>query len=626
MKSVVKVLMFLFLFVFLKAEDSVMVVVNANSPGSVEIGKYYAKKRKINDTYIKKIMFTGTEKIAYKEYIETVIPRIKDGLSSSTKSIVMCYETPFILTASDESDHTGGSFALDNFIRFLFDRADQKTLLSYFYDSRGNIAFEGVPAINGSMKAYNVTRLDGPSVKDVKGMIDRTIYAEQNVGPAFGMVYLDKKGVTDKLDNDYIVDSDIEETGKYLKTQAYEVITENTAEDFGKDKCPKALWYYGKVYQNRYLDAFEWLPGSIALHADFKVYDIRSDKCWISYAIKKGLTACVCSLDELKNPRFIDGTMFFKSFLGGTPLGESVYKAMPAIRYNLIIIGDPLYKITRAYKGKKPVLKILKAEFFPDVKSPDASGSIMAETEEFGYATILYGRDGKLDQTYEEKIMAQKHNLIVDYVAGKKYSYKIVFTDGFNNTGMKTGDFSSPANVLAPVQNVAATVKGGEVNLSWEKKGDIKGYKLYKKLEGDDYGEYVGELPAEAVSYSDKKVENGSRYTYYVRAFDEKGGLSNKGEVSAVPTPLIAVEGLKAEKKSTSVFLSWKKLADKAVNGYLVLRSSSPGGKFTELRKTINPDYSDYNIKKGETFYYKIRTMGVGDDPGSETEAIRVVF
>ena len=65
------------------------------------------------------------------------------------------------------------------------------------------------------------------------------------------------------------------------------------------------------------------------------------------------------------------------------------------------------------------------------------------------------------------------------------------------------------------------------------------------------------------------------------------------------------------EKSRKYVKLKWNKCA--GVTGYEIYRATSKTGKYTKVGTVIKTSYKNTRLKKGKTYYYKVRVYKVVD-------------
>jgi hypothetical protein len=217
--------------------------------------------------------------------------------------------------------------------------------------------------------------------------------------------------------------------------------------------------------------------------------------------------------------------------------------------------------------------------------------------------------------------------------------YKVKARDAAGNasdpSAAAQADVLDQANPSAPT-NLAATVTGDSVGLTWTASTDNVGVIGYAVYRGDTAGFTVdaGSKIADVTdpSYSDSARPVGTWY-YKVRAADAAGNLSNPSdEVSGTVTPPDTVPpssptDLATSVTGDSVALSWTASTDDvAVTGYSVYRGTTAG--FTadagsKIADVTTPAYTDAPRPVG-TWFYKVKARdaaGNASDPSDAAQA-----
>lgn len=206
---------------------------------------------------------------------------------------------------------------------------------------------------------------------------------------------------------------------------------------------------------------------------------------------------------------------------------------------------------------------------------------------------------------------------ISDLSSSKVYTLKVCAyaNDDFNKTKFY-GKYSSINAFPNTISNVKTSLAGkNAVKVTWKAKNNVTGYKIYRSTSKNSGYKLIKKITSKTTkTYTDKGLENGKTYYYKVvpyLTFNGKecdGGNSN---VSSIKTFInTKISGLAVDSKAgaSSVYISWKKSSNN-LDGYVIYRSTSKNGKYKKL-KTINSvkttSYKDNNVKKGQTYYYKI--------------------
>ena len=170
----------------------------------------------------------------------------------------------------------------------------------------------------------------------------------------------------------------------------------------------------------------------------------------------------------------------------------------------------------------------------------------------------------------------------------------------------------TPVNTTLVAPKVKAASAGATaIKVSWGKVKDSSGYIIYRGTKKNGAYKKVKTVNANSTSYTDKSLKNGRTYYYKVRAYKKANGMTTYSSYSNVvkrkaaltkPTQMKVVKG-----KGLSNKISWKKVA--GAKKYEIYRATSKNGKYVKIAvvaaKKLN--YTDKKIKKGTTYYYKVR-------------------
>lgn len=198
-----------------------------------------------------------------------------------------------------------------------------------------------------SSKMLMVSRLDGPSFEIAKGLIDKAISAEKK--GLVGNVYIDM-GYSEVKKNVAIIeryDHSLGQTASMFKAEGKRVVEETTAELFEPNECPLTAVYCGWHSLNKYIDAFDFVDGAIGIHiASFEAINLRdaNSSQWCPAMLKDGVSVTIGPVAEPYLHTFPEPKVFFRYLLDGLCLAEAYYYTKPYNSWQLMLIGDPLYK------------------------------------------------------------------------------------------------------------------------------------------------------------------------------------------------------------------------------------------------------------------------------------------
>lgn len=218
--------------------------------------------------------------------------------------------------------------------------------------------------------------------------------------------------------------------------------------------------------------------------------------------------------------------------------------------------------------------------------------------------------------------------------AGQTYSYKVAAYAMVNGAKVY-GKESAVANVtpvpMTPALAVTAYTSS-KITLGWNQIPGASGYRIYRKVSGSDsFKTIVTVKGGSKVSYTDKSVKAGTKYTYKMRAYTNVNGTKVWGEYSAeqsvtpkMEAPAVTVSNVAQDR----VTLTWKKVS--GAEGYKILRATSINGKYKKI-KTINStntlSYTNTGLTTGNTYYYKVYAFCSANGKnvnGRKTEPIAV--
>lgn len=203
------------------------------------------------------------------------------------------------------------------------------------------------------------------------------------------------------------------------------------------------------------------------------------------------------------------------------------------------------------------------------------------------------------------------------------YSYTVTALDAAGNESAPGG----PANVKTtgdtspPSSPTGLKVSGqstGEVDLSWNASTDnvgVTGYSVYRN------NVKIGD--ATSTSFADKSVQQGTTYTYTVRAYDAAGNVSSaSGKVSVVPdwTAPSAPSGLRTTTvRSGRIDLAWNSATDNVqVTGYLVYRDG------VQIANVSGTSYRDRAAPSGRTVTYTVKAYDAAGNVSAASNSLTV--
>jgi uncharacterized protein (TIGR03790 family) len=200
----------------------------------------------------------------------------------------------------------------------------------------------------GLSNTLMVSRLDGPSFEIAKGLIDKAITAEK-IGLT-GIAYIDSRGIVDNK-NPYSLghsDQSLRDLAALIRFRTKMVVKEEQTEKlFEPGACPQTAIYCGWYSLKKYIDAFDFVDGAVGYHiSSLEAVDLRDPNSsqWCPAMLKDGITATLGAVDEPYLHSFPNPKEFFLELFNGRCLVEAYYDTNPFNSWQLVLIGDPMYR------------------------------------------------------------------------------------------------------------------------------------------------------------------------------------------------------------------------------------------------------------------------------------------
>ncbi len=194
-------------------------------------------------------------------------------------------------------------------------------------------------------KTLMVSRLDGPSAGIAMGLIDKALAAEHK--GLTGAACIDSRGFFHKdLYGRY--DQSLRDLALLTRLRTVLTVQEESTEAlFLPDSCPQTALYCGWYSLKKYVDAFTFVEGAIGFHiASFEAANLRDPNStqWCPALLKDGITATLGAVAEPYLYAFPEPKAFFHALFDGNCLVEAFYLTKPFNSWQMVLIGDPLYR------------------------------------------------------------------------------------------------------------------------------------------------------------------------------------------------------------------------------------------------------------------------------------------
>jgi uncharacterized protein (TIGR03790 family) len=134
------------------------------------------------------------------------------------------------------------------------------------------------------------------------------------------------------------------------------VIVDDRDDLFGPGEAVDAAFYCGWYSLGKYVDGFTWARGAVGYH-------VASSECttlkkpgstvWCKKMLEKGVAATVGPVAEPYLQAFPAPEVFFGCLLEGGSLIECYTISNPFWSWQMVLIGDPLYRPFRPFLARR---------------------------------------------------------------------------------------------------------------------------------------------------------------------------------------------------------------------------------------------------------------------------------
>lgn len=357
----------------------VVVLANKDLPKSIELAKYYMKKRGIPAQNLIALSLPTDEKISREDYTEKLEEPLKQALRDRNLikqrmranifkgerkihwatsevnffALVSMYGVPVRILdtkpklAQAIQNRTGFAGKMMQRNGAAVD-SELSCLLLEDYERAGpfpNPSFNGYgfTQFDNNRVFIMATRLDGPGPEVVRNMIDGALEAE-----TYGLrggAYVDKFGIYN-VGNIWM-----EEAYQRLKRAGMEIYAHQNPESTWKEEYPMDTpavyfgWYAKEVDGPFLRPDTRFARGAVAYHLhSFSAMELRSEnKFWAGPLLARGAAATMGCVDEPYINHTPNLDIFANRLCMGFTFGESAYMSLSSLSWQVTVIGDPLY-------------------------------------------------------------------------------------------------------------------------------------------------------------------------------------------------------------------------------------------------------------------------------------------
>jgi len=352
----------------------VVILANSDAPDSVAIAEHYSRVRGVPQANVIALRMPDSETITWGEFISAIWQPLEDELvrrgwidaipmdlvdevgrrkyaisGHRIAALVVCRGVPLrimndparyrdVSPLTDHAEFRTNAGAVDSELSLLA-QTDYPINASVI-----NPLFGVVDPTDAERAAVvEVSRLDGPTARDARGLVDLAVEAERT--GLLGRAYVDIAGPHE------IGDRWLETVAADISAMGYEVSVSRgpgTLPSTARFDAPALYfgWYAKDLNGPFTLPGFRFPPGAIAVHIhSFSASTLRSDtEGWCGPLVARGVTATVGNVYEPYLEFLHRPDLLFEALARGRNLVDAAYFALPVLSWQSIVIGDPLYR------------------------------------------------------------------------------------------------------------------------------------------------------------------------------------------------------------------------------------------------------------------------------------------
>lgn len=354
---------------------TVAILANRDDPDSLELARHYAKCRGLPDTMIVALPMPLTEQISWDEFVVSIWNPLlreivkRDWLLASLgeekdaigrlhvvpsghrlDALVICRGVPLRI-AHDPARYDPATNPLTANASLRNNTAAVDSELALLAVAHSPVAAiypnplyeQANPTSVLREQIIPVGRLDGPTLADAKGLVERALVAERD-GIA-GRAYLDIGG-PHRQGDDWL-----EACLAELQSLGFETDVERSKSTLGNSARFDAPvlyfgWYAGSMNGPFTAPDFRFPTGAIALHIhSFSADTLRSPtRGWTGPLVTKGVTATFGNVAEPYLQFTHQPHLLLRALARGEPLGRAALYSINALSWQALLVGDPLYR------------------------------------------------------------------------------------------------------------------------------------------------------------------------------------------------------------------------------------------------------------------------------------------
>lgn len=319
----------------------VLLVVNRASADSLQVGRYYAAKRRVPRSNVLLV-----ETVASDNIPEADFERLKGAIRTRVKAsksridfIVLTKGVPIRIKDNSGYSTDAHIAAMDLPVRAIQGRTDRefRQALSPYFNKRE-------PFSSKKFGFYLVTRLDGYTAADAKRLVDNALAAKREQGP-----FLLDAAPAKSTEGYAPLHRGLVIAAAMLAKEGFVARLDATAEFVLPDGPLAGYASWGSNDPKFSLETYQKLrfkPGAIAetfVSTSARTFRrTEGGQSLVADLIEQGVTGVKGYVSEPYTFALARPEILFERYTSGFNLAESFYMASPLLKWKDVVVGDPL--------------------------------------------------------------------------------------------------------------------------------------------------------------------------------------------------------------------------------------------------------------------------------------------
>lgn len=358
-----------------EAAARVIILANRDDPESLRLADYYARRRGVPAANILALPLPLAESVSWPDFVRTLFAPLQDELVrrgwidavgmelhdelGRRKYAVSGHRIAYLVVCRGvplKIQHDAALYRdvppLTHNRQFRVNGAAVDAELSLLAQSGTPInAFVPNPLFRKDRPAgvdaapvVKVSRLEAPTFAQARALVDSALAVERT--GLIGRAYVDIGGPHKHGDQW------LEATVRELEALHYDLDVQRERDPLAASARADAValyfgWYAGNLNGPFALPGYRFAPGAIALHIhSYSAPTLRQENGggWCGPLLARGVAATFGNVNEPYLELTHQPQLLMRALARGDTLGDAAYYALPALSWQAIVIGDPLYR------------------------------------------------------------------------------------------------------------------------------------------------------------------------------------------------------------------------------------------------------------------------------------------